>query len=122
MDSVKRVYVEKKEPYAVSAQKLKNDISSYLGITGVTKVRELITYDVENISDQVFEKALGMVFCEPPVDDYYLDRIDIAPGTRVFAVQYLPGQFDQRADSAIQCIRFLDDNEDPIILTSSGSS
>ncbi len=118
MDSVKRVYVEKKEPYAVSAHRLKNDISNYLGITGVTKVREFITYDVENISDSVFQKALGMVFCEPPVDDYYLDRIDLAPGTRVFAVQYLPGQFDQRADSAVQCIRFLDENEDPIILTS----
>ncbi len=118
MESVKRVYVEKKEPYAVSAAKLKNDIINYLGITGVDKIREFITYDTQNISDETFERALNTVFSEPPVDDHYLDRIDIKPGSRVFAVQYLPGQFDQRADSAIQCIRFLKEDEDPIILTS----
>ena len=118
MESVKRIFVEKKKPYAVSAAKLKNDIESYLGISGIRDVREFITYDVENISNDIFDKALTRVFCEPPVDDYYLDDLPAGTGSRVFAVQYLPGQFDQRADSAVQCIKLLKEDEDPIILTS----
>ena len=115
MDSVKRVYVEKKEAYAVKAKELKEEISSYLGINNVTGVRVFITYDVQNLSDKTFEKALTTVFSEPPVDNYYLEKIDVAEGSRIFLVQYLPGQFDQRADSAVQCVRFLDENENPII-------
>ena len=115
MSNVRRVYVEKKPSFAVKAKELKHEISSYLGIKTVTNVRELIRYDVENISDDVFEKACHTVFAEPPVDDLYMEKFEAADGTRIFSVEFLPGQFDQRADSAVQCVQFLDENAQPII-------
>ena len=115
MSNVRRVYVEKKPSFAVKAKELKHEISSYLGIKTVTAVRVLIRYDVENISDDVFEKACHTVFAEPPVDDLYLEKFDSADGARIFSVEFLPGQFDQRADSAVQCVQFLDENAQPII-------
>ena len=115
MSSVRRVYVEKKPAFAVQAKELKHEISSYLGIQNVTAVRELIRYDVENIEDEVFEKACRTVFAEPPVDDLYLEKFEIAENAHVFSVEYLPGQFDQRADSAVQCVQFLNENAKPII-------
>ena len=84
---------------------------------GVEKVRELIRYDVENISDETFEKACHSVFAEPPVDDLYREELPLQEGDRVFGVEFLPGQFDQRADSAVQCVRFLKEDEEPIIRT-----
>ena len=115
MSNVRRVYVEKKPAFAVKAKELKHEIKHYLGISTVTAVRELIRYDVENISDEVFEKACKTVFAEPPVDELYLEKFDVAEGARVFSVEFLPGQFDQRADSAVQCVQFLDENAAPII-------
>ena len=115
MSSVKRVYVEKKPDFAVQAKELKHEISSYLGIKTVTGVHVFIRYDVENISDETFEKACGCVFSEPPVDILYKEEIPVAEGARVFSVEYLPGQFDQRADSAVQCVQFLKEDEQPII-------
>ena len=115
MSNVRRVYVEKKPAYAVQAKELKHEISSYLGIKSATNVRVLIRYDVENISDEVFEKACRTVFAEPPVDDLYLEKFEAAEGARIFSVEYLPGQFDQRADSAVQCVQFLDGDSQPII-------
>lgn len=115
MSNVRRVYVEKKPSFAVKAKELKHEISSYLGIKTVTNVRELIRYDVENISDDVFEKACHTVFAEPPVDDLYLENFQAAEGAHIFSVEFLPGQFDQRADSAVQCVQFLDENAQPII-------
>ena len=115
MSNVRRVYVEKKPAYAVQAKELKHEISSYLGIKSATNVRVLIRYDVENISDEVFEKACRTVFAEPPVDDLYLEKFEAAEGARIFSVEYLPGQFDQRADSAVQCVQFLDGDAQPII-------
>ena len=115
MSNVRRVYVEKKPAYAVQAKELKHEISSYLGIKSATNVRVLIRYDVENISDEVFEKACRAVFAEPPVDDLYLEKFEAAEGARIFSVEYLPGQFDQRADSAVQCVQFLDGDAQPII-------
>ena len=115
MSNVRRVYVEKKPAFAVKAKELKHEIKHYLGISTVTAVRELIRYDVENISDEVFEKACKTVFAEPPVDDLYLEKFDVAEGARVFSVEFLPGQFDQRADSVVQCVQFLDENAAPII-------
>ena len=115
MSNVRRVYVEKKPAFAVKAKELKHEIKHYLGISTVTAVRELIRYDVENISDEVFEKACKTVFAEPSVDDLYLEKFDVAEGARVFSVEFLPGQFDQRADSAVQCVQFLDENAAPII-------
>ena len=115
MSNVRRVYVEKKPAYAVQAKELKHEISSYLGIKSATNVRVLIRYDVENISDEVFEKACRTVFAEPPVDVLYLEKFEAAEGARIFSVEYLPGQFDQRADSAVQCVQFLDGDAQPII-------
>ena len=116
MSSVKRVYVEKKPEYAVRAKELQSEIRSYLGIGGVTKVRELIRYDIENISGETYKKALVTVFSEPPVDDIYEEEFDLN-GARTFSVEFLPGQFDQRADSAEQCVKLLNEEEEPIIRT-----
>ncbi|MCD8156950.1 MAG: phosphoribosylformylglycinamidine synthase, partial [Clostridiales bacterium] len=116
MSSVRRVYVEKKDAYAVKARELEAEIRSYLGIPGVTKVRELVRYDVENISDETYREALVSVFSEPPVDYVYEEEFDLN-GARTFSVEYLPGQFDQRADSAQQCVKLLNEDEEPIIRT-----
>lgn len=117
MGNVRRIYVEKKEPYAVKAKELQEDLHSYLGIFGVEKVRVFIRYDVENISETVFEQACRTVFSEPPVDDLYEENLPVSEEYRVFGVEFLPGQFDQRADSAVQCVRFLKEDEEPIIKT-----
>lgn len=115
MGNVRRVYVEKKPDFAVAARELKEEIGSYLGIPQVTGVRVLTRYDVENISDESFEKACHTVFAEPPVDFLYREEIPDIQGARIFSVEYLPGQFDQRADSAVQCIQFLKEDENPVI-------
>jgi phosphoribosylformylglycinamidine synthase len=114
--SVRRVYVEKKKPYAVQAKHLRHDVRNFLGIK-IDDMRVFIRYDSENISDATFETACKTVFSEPPVDDIYQEELPLDKGTRVFSVEFLPGQFDQRADSAVQCIKFLNENEDPIIQT-----
>ena len=116
MSNVRRVYVEKKEAYAVKAKELQEEIKSYLGITSVTGVRVLIRYDVENISEATYQRALVSVFSEPPVDDIYEETFDLK-GAKAFSVEFLPGQFDQRADSAVQCVKLLNENEEPVIRT-----
>ena len=116
MGIVKRIYVEKKEPFAVKAKELYEEIGSFLGVHA-EGVRIFIRYDVENISEEIFRRACGTVFSEPPVDELYYEEIQIPEHARVFSVEYLPGQFDQRADSAVQCIRFLKEDEEPVIRT-----
>lgn len=117
MESVRRVYVEKKREYAVKARELEEEIKGYLGIAGVSEVRVLIRYDVENISEEVFEQACRTIFSEPPVDILYHETLDIPADGKVFGVEFLPGQYDQRADSAVQCIQFLKEDEMPVIKT-----
>ncbi|MCR4641698.1 MAG: phosphoribosylformylglycinamidine synthase [Lachnospiraceae bacterium] len=117
MSGVKRIYVAKKPAYAVKDRELMSEIPGYLGIRGVKSVRVYIRYDVEKVSEEVFETALRCVFSEPPVDELYPEEIPIPEGARVFGVEYLPGQYDQRADSAEQCIRFLKEDEEPVIRT-----
>ena len=117
MSNVKRVYVEKKPEFAVTAKGLGHEIRHYLGIKDVTGVRVLIRYDAENISDETFEKACGGVFAEPPVDILYRESFTKNETDRCFSVEFLPGQFDQRADSAEQCIRFIKEDETPVIRT-----
>ncbi|MDO4804995.1 MAG: phosphoribosylformylglycinamidine synthase [Lachnospiraceae bacterium] len=113
---VRRVYVEKKPAYGVAAKELLHEATHYLHIDGIENIRIFIRYDVENISDETFANAIRTVFAEPPVDDLYEDQLPMPEGNyRVFSVEYLPGQFDQRADSAEQCIRFLDENEVPTV-------
>ena len=115
MSNVRRVYVEKKEAFAGAAKDLTHEVRSYLGIRSLKKIRILIRYDVENISEKVFEAACRTVFSEPPVDTLYQESFPIEEGSRTFSVEYLPGQFDQRADSAVQCVKFLKEDEEPII-------
>ena len=115
MGQVKRIYVEKKAPYAVRAKELKEEVRQYLGITALRNVRVLIRYDVENLSDATYQQALMTVFSEPPVDDCYEETFDVDPDAFCFSVEYLPGQFDQRADSAEQCVKLLNEKEDPVI-------
>ena len=115
MENVRRIYVEKKTGYAVKAQELKEDLIGYLNMSGIEDVRMFIRYDVENISDEVFEQACRTVFSEPPVDILYRETIEIPANGRVFSVEYLPGQFDQRADSASECIQLLSQGERPSV-------
>ncbi len=117
MENVKRIYVEKKEAFAVKAKELEEELKSYLGIAGLKKVRIFIRYDVENLSDAIFKKACRTVFSEPPVDDLYMEKIVMPADSRCFSAEYLPGQFDQRADSAVQCVQFLKEDEQPVIKT-----
>lgn len=117
MNKVKRIYVEKKVPYAVRAMELLEEIQHYLNLKELTGVRVLIRYDIENVSDATLEKALGTVFSEPPVDILYKEDFTYEQDDMVFSVEYLPGQFDQRADSAEQCIKLLNEEETPVIRT-----
>ena len=115
MSSVRRIYVEKKPAYAVAAKDLFENIRDYLGIRTVTGVRVLIRYDIENISDKTYEEAKITIFSEPPVDVLYEDAFPMQEGETAFSVEALPGQFDQRADSAEQCVKLLNENEEPVI-------
>ena len=117
MSGVKRVYAEKKQAFAVQAKALQHEIKSYLGIRGVTNVRVLVRYDIENLSDETFERACNGVFAEPPVDTLYKEMFPMKENERAFSVEYLPGQFDQRADSAVQCVQFIREDEEPVIRT-----
>ena len=113
--SVRRIYVEKRQDYAVKAKELKDELKTYLGISGIDSIRILIRYDIENISDEIYKKALVNVFSEPPVDNYYEEKIELAKEDRVFTVEYMPGQFDQRADSAVQCIKLLESDVEVLV-------
>ena len=115
MSSVRRIYVEKKPAYAVAAKDLFENIRDYLGIRTVTGVRVLIRYDIENISDKTYEEAKITIFSEPPVDVLYEEAFPMQEGETAFSVEALPGQFDQRADSAEQCVKLLNENEEPVI-------
>ena len=117
MSKVKRVFVEKKPAFAVKAKELHEEIEGYLGIKTVTNVRVLIRYDIENISEETYKESLTTIFSEAPVDYLYEEDFVKNKGDFVFAVEYLPGQFDQRADSAVQCVRFLNEDENPVIKT-----
>lgn len=114
MNQVKRIYVEKKKEYAVKAAELYEEIRNYLDIP-VTGVRVLVRYDIEKLSETTYQKALGTVFSEPPVDILYEEAFEKTEQEQAFSVEYLPGQFDQRADSAEQCVKLLNEEEEPVI-------
>lgn len=110
---VYRIFVEKKKQLAHEAKALLRECVDVLGIKGLQDVRILNRYDAEDISEQDFEQAIKNVFSEPQVDDVY-NSLDL-PDANVFAVEYLPGQFDQRADSAAQCIQIMSQGKRPIV-------
>ena len=112
---VYRIFVEKKKELAHEANSLYSELKNLLGIKGLTSVRILNRYDVENISEKLFEDTIGSVFSEPQLD-IATRELEGAEGT-VFAVEYLPGQFDQRADSAAQCIQIVSCGDRPLIRT-----
>ncbi len=114
MSNVRRIYVEKRPDYAVRADELTKEFRSYLGLKDIS-VRELVRYDVENLSDEVFEKAIITVFSEPPVDLVYREEFPHTDDEFIFSMEALPGQFDQRADSAEQCVKLLDETAEPVI-------
>ena len=113
--NVRRIYVEKKPDYAVRAGQLAADIRDYLGITGIRSVRVLIRYDIENMTDRTYELSKGTIFSEPPVDFLYEESFPHDPSDFIFSVEYLPGQFDQRADSAVQCVKLINENSIAVI-------
>ena len=110
---VYRVFVEKKKELANEARSLKNDINVLLGISSLTDVRIINRYDAENITKELFDYAVGTVFSEPQLD-VVSSKLKADDG-KVFAVEFLPGQFDQRADSAAQCIQLISQGERPTI-------
>ena len=110
---VYRIYVEKKAGLDNEASALKSEISTFLGIKSVERVRILNRYDAENITKELFDYAVGTVFSEPQLDDVYTEVEN--DGAKVFATEYLPGQFDQRADSAAQCIQLISQGDKPSV-------
>lgn len=113
---VYRVFVEKKDTEALEARALLADIRSFLGIKGLESLRVVNRYDVENIDAELFEKSKHTVFSEPQLD-IVSGELTATEGCDLFAVEYLPGQFDQRADSAAQCIQILSQGERPLVRT-----
>ena len=114
---VRRIYVEKKKAYAVRAVELFENIKTYLGISDIAGVRVLVRYDIENLDDKTFSEARGTIFSEPPLDELYEETFPKEAGDTVFSAEYLPGQFDQRADSAVQCVQLIDKDATPVIRT-----
>lgn len=110
---VKRIFVEKKDGYNVSAKKTSADIQNVLGIA-VEDVREFIRYDIENLDNAVYESAKTTIFSEAPVDSLYEEMPEL-DGYKLLAVEFLPGQYDQRADSAMQCVQLLSMSQRPLI-------
>lgn len=113
MENVRRIYVEKKPGFDVAAKGVLADLRENLSLESLADVRLINRYDVSGISDEEYEKARGLIFSEPPVDNAYDESIDIDSNAKVFAVEYLPGQFDQRAASAEECISILTQKERP---------
>lgn len=112
---VYRIYVEKKEPFAVEANNVLNDVKTSLKLDTITNIRIINRYDVEGISEETFLKAQPTVFSEPSIDNIYFECPVPAENERIFAIEYLPGQFDQRADSCAQCIQILVQGDRPIV-------
>ena len=110
---VKRIFVEKKDGYNVSAKKTSADIQNVLGIA-VEDVREFIRYDIENLDNAIYESAKTTIFSEAPVDNLYEEMPNL-DGYMLLAVEFLPGQYDQRADSAMQCVQLLSMSQRPLI-------
>ena len=113
---VYRIYVEKKPELAHEANGLYNELKNLVGIDNLTSVRVINRYDVENIEEALFEQAVKTVFSEPQLDNVS-ETLPEGDFAAVFAVEYLPGQFDQRADSAAQCIQIISCGERPDVRT-----
>jgi len=116
-NQVRRIFVEKKKGFDVEAHGLFNDLRENLGIKGLSGVRVLNRYDISGVSGEEYAMSRGTIFSEPTVDNVYDENINIGQGNRFFAMEYLPGQYDQQADSAAQCMQILTQKERPVILS-----
>ena len=115
--SIKRLFVEKKKGFDIEAEELKSDLVENLGLSGLTGVRVINRYDIDGISDEELQKVLPSVYAEPQVDNVEFENIEIPSGDKYFVSEYLPGQFDQRADSAAQCTQIMTEGEKPVVRT-----
>lgn len=116
-ETVRRIFVEKKEEFAVEAHGMLADLRENLSLDRLKRVRVINRYDVTGMSDEEYAQARELIFSEPPVDNCYDETIDIDKNARVFAVEYLPGQYDQRADSTEECISILTQKKRPTVKT-----
>ncbi len=112
--SVKRIYVQKKPGFDIEAEGLLNDMRENLQIKQLEKIVILNRYDVDGITDEVFEQAKGTIFSEPQVDEYFVEDYPIEKEAKVFGVEFLPGQFDQRANALAECLQILSNGKKPI--------
>ena len=115
--ALRRIFVEKKSGFDVEAKQLLSDLKQNLSIKGLDEVRILNRYDISGISEDTYLKALNTIFSQPNTDIVYEEKIETRNGWRVFGIEYLPGQYDQRADSAVQCVEILAGDEMPVINT-----
>ncbi|MGE5343700.1 MAG: phosphoribosylformylglycinamidine synthase [Candidatus Omnitrophota bacterium] len=113
---IKRIYVEKKKPFDIEAQTLHEELTQDLGIQNLKSVRFLNRYDIQGITDAEYTAARSTIFSEPPVDRVYDEALPVQKNEAVIAVEYLPGQYDQRADSAAQCIQIITRKQKPLIV------
>lgn len=116
-DVVKRIYVEKRRGFDIEARDLFQDLKENLRIHGLKEVRIVNRYDISGISSEEYAMSRDLIFSEPPLDLVYDEELPVNPEEKVFAVEYLPGQFDQRADSAAQCVQILTQKEQPLVQT-----
>lgn len=116
MQSIRRLYVAKKGVFADEAKRMLADLQENLLIKGLTDINIFHRYDVAGLDDAAFEAAKTMIFSEPPVDAVY-DELPVKEGDTVLAIEYLPGQYDQRADSAMQCLQMLTMQNDSLVRT-----
>lgn len=113
--SVRRLYVEKRQGFDIPAQKLFADLKELFAIEGIEQVRVIRRYDIEGLTDAEYAQTKPVVFYEPPVDVIYEEELPEFANARVFAIEALPGQFDQTADSAAQCVQLVTQKERPVI-------
>ena len=114
MDEIRRIFVEKKEAFAVEARGLLADLQTNLGMKGLTGIRVINRYDVMGVTDEEFAAAKALVLSEPPVDTVE-EELEVPAGCRAFAVEFLPGQYNQREDFAAQCIQLITQKERPLV-------
>ena len=112
---VRRIFVEKKPGFDTEARNMLADLKDSLGLTGVTGLRLFCRYDVEGLSEEEFQRAKRTIFSEPNMDMVYDEELTLTPAWQAFATEYLPGQYDQRADSAAQCVQLLTQGERPAV-------
>ncbi|MFA7205786.1 MAG: hypothetical protein WC102_05565, partial [Saccharofermentanales bacterium] len=117
INEVRRIYVTKKSEYAAESVDLVRDLKHDLGIGSIDRIVVYNRYDISGVSDTEFNEATDIVFSEPPVDDIYVENIDTGGASFVFGIESLPGQFNQRADSAAQCVQILTQNNRPQVVT-----